>query len=58
MYNYIRLTGEVLVFLAAVVALVSAPLNFCNFAYYLGALYVLSAEIMYLYGLNRTQNVI
>ena len=52
------LTGEVLVFLAAVVALVSAPLNFCNFAYYLGALYVLSAEIMYLYGLNRTQNVI
>ncbi len=56
MFDYIRLTGECLVFLAAVVAMLSVPLNFCNFVTYLGTLYILSSDIMNLYDLNRAQN--
>jgi len=55
MFYYIRLTGECLVFLAAVVAMLSVPLNFCNFVTYLGTLYILFADIMNSYDLNRPQ---
>lgn len=55
MFYYIRLTGECLVFLAAVVAMLSVPLNFSNFATYLGTLYILYSDIMYKYCLKRTQ---
>ncbi len=55
MFDYIRLTGEFLLFLAAVVTVLSAPLNFCNFAMYLGAFYILVSDIMYKYGLNNSQ---
>ncbi len=55
MFYYIRLTGEILVFLAAVVTMLSVPLNFCNFVTYLGTLYILYSDIMCKYGLNRTQ---
>ena len=57
MFDYIRLTGECLVFLAAVVAMLSVPLNFCNFVTYLGTLYILYADFMKMnkYGLNKYQ---
>ena len=57
MFYYIRLTGEFLLFLAAVVAMLSVPLNFSNFVTYLGTLYILYADFMkmYKYDLNGTQ---
>mgnify|MGYP006916040377 CR=1 FL=1 len=56
MFNYIRLTGEGLVFLAAVVSVVSVPLTTWNFATYLGTLYIFVSDIMYLYGLKKSQD--
>ena len=56
MFDYIRLFGETLLFVSALVTVISVPVNFCNLVTYLGAFYILSSDIMQLYGSKKSQN--